>query len=98
MRITHKTPANRARAAIEVLVSAPDSEVDVPVMKLEGDVAHGVSEVPADEDAEFLGVGSDAFYVEELACVELDSGEEEDGCCGGVGVDCGEDMLGCEQR
>lgn len=98
MRIAHETASDRARSAVEVLVRAPDGEVDVPVVQLYRHVADGVCEVPADENAFSLCVGCDALDVEELAGVELDAGEEEDGSRRCVGVDCGEDVLCRDER
>ncbi|KFY11221.1 hypothetical protein V492_04571, partial [Pseudogymnoascus sp. VKM F-4246] len=92
--VVHEESADGAGPGVEVLVRAPCCGVDVPVVQLEGHVADGVGEVPDHEDAAGLGVGGDRFDVEELAGVELDAGEEEDGGGGRVGVDGGEDVGG----
>ena len=43
----HEEAADAARPGVEVLVRAPDGEVDVPVVQRERDVADRVREVPA---------------------------------------------------
>lgn len=62
----------------------PGCEIDVPVVEMERDVSGGVSKVPAYGYAVGLGEGGYGGDIEELACVELDAGEEEEGCCGCV--------------
>lgn len=81
------------RTGVEVLVAAPGSEVDAPVVEGEGDVAGGVGEVPADGEGEGAGVGGDAGDVKALAAVEVDAGEEDEGGLGGVGGEGGEDVV-----
>lgn len=71
--------ADTARAAVQVLVAAPRSGVDVPIMELKRHVSDGVGEVPDDEDAVGAGEGGDGWDVEELAAVVLDAREEEEG-------------------
>ncbi len=41
---------DRSRSAVQVLVGAPDGEIDVPVVELQRDVPRGVSEVQAGHD------------------------------------------------
>lgn len=65
-------------------------------MEMERDVTGRVSEVPAYNYAMGLGEGGYGGDVEELAGVELDAGEKEEGCCGCVEGDEGEDVGGCE--
>lgn len=44
--IVHKEPADGSRSSIEVLVGAPDREVDIPVMQGKRDVSYCMREVP----------------------------------------------------
>ena len=45
--LMNKNPGNTAWTRIEVLVRAPYSEVDIPIMQRERDVSDGMSEIPA---------------------------------------------------
>jgi len=96
-----KEPTSCPRPGIEVFVTAPDGSVDVPVMELERHVTNGVGEVPDYKDRVRVGEVSDGGNVEELARVVLDSGEENEGGCGcvlgndGDNLLCGEDGV-CE--
>ncbi len=79
MLLMHKETARGSRAGVEILVAAPDSGVDVPVVEMEGDVANRVSEVENDKDAMGVCVLGDGGDVEELTAVVLDAREEKDG-------------------
>ena len=46
MTLVHEATADCAGTGVEVLVIAPDGEVDVPVVEAEGHIAGGVSQVP----------------------------------------------------
>lgn len=76
---------------------APDGEVDVPVVEVQWDISGGVGEIPADEQAERVCVGSDGADVEELPGVVLDAGEKDEGGGGGVFGEGGADLLGGEE-
>ena len=55
-----KQPPTRAGPAVEVLVAAPDGEIDVPVVQLQRHVAGRVGQVEADDAALPVGGGGDA--------------------------------------
>ena len=92
--LVHKSARDRAGTGVHILVSTPASEINIPVVQFQLDIAGRVREVPADEDAAGVGVGGDGGDVEELAAVVLDSGEEDQGQLVGVLVDEGGDALG----
>lgn len=71
-------------AGVQIFVTAPDGCVDVPIVELERNVTDCVREIPDYEDSLGVGGGCYGWDVEELAGVELDSWEEEDGCCWAV--------------
>lgn len=96
--VVHEEAADDAGAAVHVFVVAPSCEVDVPVVQFEGDVPDGVGEIPAYYYAQAVAVSCDEFDVEELARVELDAGEEDQGGGGVVLGDYREDVFGCEVR
>ena len=98
MPVVYEETADGAGAAVHVLVVAPDGKVDVPVVQAQRDVADSVSQIPAYNDALCLRIGRDACYVKVLACVELDSGQEQQGGRGGVFVDDGEDVFRAKRR
>ncbi len=70
----HEEAGDGARAGVHVLVVAPGGEVDVPFVQFDVDVANGVRDVPADQNAFGMRVGGDGFDVEVLAGVVLDTG------------------------
>ncbi|KAA8631089.1 hypothetical protein SMACR_08947 [Sordaria macrospora] len=75
--LVHESTGHGTGATVEVLVRAPDSEVDVPVVKLELDVTRAVGQVPADNEAALLSILGDARNVEQLAGVVLDTRQEK---------------------
>lgn len=87
-------PADHTGPSVHVFVVAPCGEVDVPVVQLQGYVADGVGEVPADGYVEGLAVSGYGFHVEELARVELNAWEKNEGGRWGVLGDDGEDVFG----
>ena len=68
----------RPRPRVQVLVRAPRSEVDVPLVQMERHVAGGVSEIPADVGAAGSPGGSDRGDVEQLAGEVVDRAEEHE--------------------
>lgn len=76
-----------AGPTVEVFVGTPYCGVDLPVVEFKGDVSDCVGEIPYYEDAEGAGMGCYKGNGEELAGVELDPGEEEDGGVFGVLVE-----------
>ena len=93
MPLVHKEPSYGTRSRVEVLVRAPDGKVDVPVVQSEIYVAGCVCAVPADGDVKAVGVRGDGLDVEVLPGVELDAGEEDEGCGGSMLGEGGEDAL-----
>ncbi len=67
----------RAGAAVEVLVAAPDGEIDAPTVELVWDGADGVGAVETDGDAPLAGPGRQALQVEELAAAVQDRRQED---------------------
>ncbi len=92
----YEEPTCCAGTGIQVLVAAPDGCIDVPGMQLQRYVADRVCEVPDYEDGVRMSKGGDGGDVEELAGVILDSGEEDEGCCGSMFFDDGEDVFCCQ--
>ena len=70
--------ADRARAAVQVLVGAPGGEVDVPVVERELDVPGGVRQVPADDGARFVAGGGEPLDLERLPGREVDAAQEDE--------------------
>jgi hypothetical protein len=79
MSFVDKEACYTARSGIYVFVGAPCCEIDVPVVELEGHVAGCVGEVPTYYYSFSLGEGCYSWDVEELTCVEVDSGQKEEG-------------------
>jgi len=79
--------------AFEIFVATPCRGIYIPIVKLEGDVPYCVSEIPQHEDSGFASCGGDDGYIEQLAAVELNAWEQEQGGSGGVFRDDGEDVL-----
>ena len=52
----HEASGHTSRTAVQILVAAPDGEVGSPVMKFQGNIACGMSQVKAD-DAAFFASG-----------------------------------------
>ena len=75
MLLMHEQTSDGSWSDVEVFVATPDGKVDVRIVKGEGDVSDGVSEVEAAGDAKRMAVGGDPGDVEGLAGVELDAGE-----------------------
>ena len=70
--------AGRARSAVEVLVAAPDREVDPPRVELRRHDAGGVAEVPQHERAGLVHSGGDLFDVGEVAGTIGDVAEHDE--------------------
>src|SRR5262249_30195808 len=64
---------------IEVLVTAPAREIDVPIVQRQGDVPRGVRQVQPDDAALLVRGGRQPRNVVDLAGQEVDAGEEDDG-------------------
>ena len=75
----HENPAHRSRPRIQVLVITPRGEINVPIMECQLNVSSGVREIPADEDVVSVCMGCYTGDVEELAAVELDARQEDEG-------------------
>ena len=75
MAFMHKTPGHAAWSAIEIFVAAPAGEIDVPVMERQGNVAGGMSEIPANHTAFGVPSFGDAFDLIELAGVVVDGAD-----------------------
>ncbi len=67
-----------ARSCVEILVRAPDREIDIPVVQGEGNVADRVREVEPDPAAAPPRGGRDALQVQSLARLKLDPREEDE--------------------
>ena len=67
-----------ARSRVEILIRAPDREIDIPVVQREWDVADRVREVEPDPAAAPPRCGRDALQVESLSSLKLDAGEEHE--------------------
>ena len=55
MLLVDETAAHGAGTAVEILVAAPDGEIDVPLVQLQRHVAGGVGQVETDETAVPVG-------------------------------------------
>src|SRR5229473_2150630 len=77
MAFMHKISCDASRSAIEVFVAAPASKIDVPFMKLQGDVAGGMSKIPSNHTA--FGVPSScyAFEIKKLAGIVIDGADQQ---------------------
>ncbi len=51
MALVHEATADGAGSGIEILVTAPNGEIDIPLMQVQQRVADAVSEVQADRRA-----------------------------------------------
>lgn len=67
---------HNAGTGIHILVTAPDSKVDIPIVEFKVDVSGCVSTVPTYKDSPRMGKSSNFLHVEELAGVVLDSREK----------------------
>ncbi|KAI6776737.1 hypothetical protein HG530_000682 [Fusarium avenaceum] len=68
--------------------------VHIPVVQRQRHIAYRVSEVPDNKYATLASEGSQAWDIEELARVVLDTRKEEDGSRGSVCIDNGLDVFG----
>lgn len=90
----HATDA--ARAAVEILVRAPRGRVDVPFLEVQRHVAHGMSQIPDDEDTLLVSEFSNRGNIEQLTSVVLDAGQQNDGRV--LGVLCNQILdVGCAE-
>ena len=76
--LVDKESANASRTRVEVLVGAPDGEVDVPVVQPERHVADRVSQVDSNGDALGVSCLRQPRDVEQLSRVVLDPRHHED--------------------
>ena len=58
--------ADAAGTAVEVLVAAPDGEIDIPVMEVQRHIPRGVGQVETDDDAALMGRTDQSRHVEPL--------------------------------
>lgn len=90
----HEKASHRAGPGIAVLVRTPGSEVNVPVMQLDGDIAVRMSEIPPDQDPAGMRMLGNLLHIEELAGIILDTGEENKSSVIGVAIDVRDDPFG----
>mmetsp|Transcript_32544 Transcript_32544/g.95239 ORF Transcript_32544/g.95239 Transcript_32544/m.95239 type:complete len:310 (-) Transcript_32544:654-1583(-) len=76
--LVHEEAPDAAWSGIEVLVGAPASPIDAPVVQLQVQVPHGVGAVPKRRRADALRGRGDLRHLEELAAVILHSAEAYD--------------------
>ena len=69
-----------AGTAVEVFVGAADGEVCIAVIEVDGDGTDGMAEVPEDECAFAVGEFGDALHIVNVAALEEDMRERDDGC------------------
>src|SRR5215218_8074911 len=79
--------ADAAGSRVEVLVSAPEGEIDPPVVEPVRDGADRVGAVEADRDTALVGGGRQALDVQELTGAIEDRREEDEGGFVGHGGD-----------
>ena len=77
--VVHEDRPDRARTAVQVLVGAPDGEVDAVVVQRERDVADGVGQVPADDRTGSMAGLRQAGDRQGLAGREVDAVEDDEG-------------------
>ncbi len=78
MPLVDEDRADRARSAVEVLVRAPDGEIDVVVVERERDVAGGVRELPADDRPDLVGRRRQPPDRQRLTGREVDAVEQDE--------------------
>ena len=93
----HEAARDRARAGVQVLVGAPDGEIDLPVVKPQGHVAHGMGEVESDAAAVPPGYGRDPFHIKDLARQIVDSAHQDQRNLAAVPLDQRLDVLQTDQ-
>ena len=71
-----KDSSSHSGTRIHIFVGAPGCEIDIPVMQLEGDVAHGVSQIETDQSALLVGRSGQVRDVKQLSGNKLDAWQE----------------------
>jgi len=79
-----------AGTTVEVLVGATDRQVDTPGIQLDRHGADGVAEIPKNEGASLMSMGGDGLGIVEVAALEDDMREGDEG---GVLVEGVEEVL-----
>src|SRR5205085_9153422 len=79
MLFMNKAATDGAGPAVEVLVTAPDGEIDVPFVQLEHDIAGRVGQVETGDAAVLVSGGDDPRNVEMLAGEEVHAVDHNDG-------------------
>jgi len=72
MSFVHEKPTNSSGAGVEVFVAAPGSSIDTPVVEIEWNIPHSVSEIPYYKDAQTSSDVGNGRNIKELSGVELD--------------------------
>ena len=72
MDLVNKAAGDCPRAAVQILVAAPNRKIDLPIMQMQHDVAGRVGKVPTDHAAVPLRGCGDPLQVEPLAGEEVD--------------------------
>lgn len=83
----HKAATDGTRAAIQIFIRAPASEITTPIMKLKGNVANSVSQIESYDTPLFVSDLSDKRDIKELPSVVLDSTDEDESCAAAVLTD-----------
>src|SRR5260370_19861536 len=79
MAFMHKISCDASRSAIEVFVAAPASKIDVPFMKLQGDVAGGMGKIPSNHTAFGVPSSGYAFVIKKVAGIVIDVADQQQG-------------------
>ena len=74
--LVNETTAHRTGTAVEILVIAPDGEIDIPVVETEFDVAGRMGEIEPDRAAVLLGCRCDSGHIEDLPREVLNPAEQ----------------------
>lgn len=94
MFLMDESTSDRTSTCIHILVGAPASKVDIPVVQLQLDISGSVSEVPPNNHAVGMSVCRNGGNVKKLAAVVLNTGEKDQGQFVGVLVDKGKNPGG----
>src|SRR5882757_5280150 len=82
MTFVHKAAADRTRSAIEIFVTAPHCEVDVPIMQTQRHIADGVRQIESHYTALLLRYAGDGGELKILTAEILHAGQQHRGNAG----------------
>jgi hypothetical protein len=73
MSFVNEKSTNSSWARVEVFVAAPGGSIDIPVVEIQRNVPHSMSEIPYDKDAQISSEVGNGRNIKELASVELNA-------------------------